>query len=133
VESQAKDAIIQSLSSLDSHPAWVKSGLSDPEPLVESGCPQPAMFSSLTESGGPLGAKPLDVAEPSYYKVHVYVLPDDQSERLTAFRLTAEEDICVGDNCVQVTTGLYLLSSELADSAFVLDNLSKAIGLEPAW
>jgi hypothetical protein len=63
----------------------------------------------------------------------VYIVPDYQVARLTevfGLPLSAEEMLCNGDSCAQVTTGVYLSSDDLTDTAYVADLMARVIGLK---
>jgi hypothetical protein len=69
------------------------------------------------------------------FRAFVFVLPDGQVNKLfgnTARRTAAEEMLCAGKVCAEVTTGLYLSPQELRDSQVLKAALERAIGLEPA-
>jgi hypothetical protein len=118
--------------------AWNRRDISNPEPQVDEGCPEPTMYdwakdtSATPEPYGFFARRFRDEA-PSYYKVHVYLSQEPVVERLTqvyGLPLAAEEFSCSGDSCAQVTTGVYLTPNNLSDSEFVTDLLARAIGLK---
>jgi len=137
-EVEAQQAVQSVLSQLAaSYPAWDAKGLSEPEPVVDTGCPiSPSVYDP---NAGPrvddalfevLGRR---VEHASYYRTLIFVLPDEDIRRFAGtsrYRVTTEEYQCMGDVCPEVTTGIYFGVSELADQSLIRDNLAAAIGLQ---
>jgi hypothetical protein len=86
------------------------------------------------DGGTPKGnARSQIVAIPSQYRVHVYLLPQDQATNIfgnSPLRSTVQEMLCEETTCGEVTTGLYLSPQELQNRQFLKAVLERAIGLE---
>lgn len=135
--SQAKTTIESTLAKLASDPVWVELDLSLPPPVVDLGCPAaPALYDP---QAGPRDDKTLflvrgrDVGQASHYRVFVFILTDVEIGRWAGtsdYRLTSEENLCEGDACAEVTAGIYLSASEVADTMLLTENLRRAVGFE---
>jgi len=123
---------------LSSDPVWVEHHLSDPPPTVQAGCPTTAAF-LIEGGGGPAIADDLfsvvgrAVTQPSYFRIHVIVLPQEDIDLIAGdapwSRLTAEELVCEGHTCHEVTGGVYFGTEDVLDVGFVAAALADAIGL----
>lgn len=140
-ESDGKVTVEAAMSELAaSHPSWAKKDLSDPPPVVDIGCPiGPALYDpNRGPQGGDLySVLGRTVSEASPYRVHVYLLPEDEVSRVvgeSGYRVTTEElmwsDV---DVLSPVTTGVYLSPTDLRDTTLVRESLDDAIGLEVDW
>jgi len=130
-EAEAK-ALDNALVEVAKRPVWDLTGIPrEPSPLVEAGCPfPPAHYGKHIdqfESG-----RWVDAA--SYYRLFVYVLPQDEVDNLDGFvigREGAEEILRMSmDSGAEVTTGLYLGDEELDDNAFLVTQLAMSLGFE---
>jgi hypothetical protein len=113
---------------------WAISGLEYAPPRIEAACPsQPRALDP-----NPLDFAPQDLAgrrvtTPSPYKVHAFIVSDEQAFSLFGNALRrdiSEEAICAGDVCRSVTVGMYLTESQFADIDALAAYLEDAIGLE---
>ena len=136
-ESAAEPIGVQEVNSaiqaLSENPTWQRLGLSEPAPLVREICPSvPALYDP-----GPYGGETLwdvrgrRVEIPSYFRVHVYVLPQEEIDHVggSGWRQVSEENMCELDNCSEVTTGLYVSLDELRDSGFFVPLFARAVGI----
>jgi hypothetical protein len=141
--SQAAEAVVKStielsLTEVARHPGWTDGGFDElPPPTVKIGCgSSPAVYDQPPE-GPPVpsffAAPGKTVVEANYFRVFVFVLPEDEIVRLAGdppFYLSIEESLCSGDACRQVTTGLYVSERLGSDEAFMQEQIKRAIGLE---
>jgi len=110
-------------------PLWTERH-SLPERVVHVGCPYPPAISDRYGCGRV-------VRSPSYYQTFVFVLSVDQFRDSLALDdslplkytvlTTAEECTCSGDNCGQVTYGLYLTPEDLGDRNRFLYDMYRAL------
>jgi hypothetical protein len=136
--STVRSAVERTLPKFALTSAWARRDLSNPAPHIDEGCPEPTMYAWAKDAAStpqPYGffARRFRDEDPSYYKVHVYVLPEKPVDRLTevyGLPLAAEEFSCSGDSCRQVTTGVYLTPESMSNTEFVSDLLARAIGLK---
>jgi len=134
--SDSVKAVRDAMSKVQEHEIWAKANFGS-EPIVDEGCPAgPSLYDP---ESGPFPGESLFfvrgrvVDRPSYYWEFVFVVPaeDIPTENETrGWRFTREEVTCSGDNCVEATGGLYLTPNDVADEAFLVDQLEKAVGLE---
>ena len=133
----ARAGVEAALLEVEKHPGWVGNGFAEQPAVVNEGCGvEPALYESRDPGGQAnsfFGVRGRSVSQPNYHRVLVFILPREEVARYSGpsgFRLTAEELACSGDTCDQVTTGVYLSEDELADTAWLADQLEKAVGLE---
>ena len=95
-------------------------------------CCSPGVF---WENGIPITGAGSVVQEASVYRLFVFLLPPESLDRVIhghlSIRRTAEEMLCQGHQCYEVTTGLYLTPAEAADEPFLIGWLTKGLGLKP--
>jgi hypothetical protein len=106
-------------------------------PVIESGCPsEPAVYDPRA---GPVidGRVASNVGRvtqrASPYLFHIYVLPKEEIFRIVGspdrFHFGAEELLCVGDECHEVTIGLYYSLEDLSDTTRVAREMEYILGL----
>lgn len=136
---EAKARIEELMPSIEKHQFWDLAGLEGLTPVVDIGCPGPPQLlqptpASLGEVRDPfVNTRRVNNASP--YKIHVYIVPETVLDAIPGIHLqrrAVEESICFRGNneCVEVTTGLYLTAKDLGDSAFMYAQLVRVIGLE---
>ena len=122
-QTEARGAVEAALTEVSQDAAWIKKELSTPSPIVTEGCPStPGIF--LPEVPA--------VKQPSYYRVHVFVMALNELQKAFGdqpVRRTAEEKLCGGDFCWEVTTGIYLSPDELSNTDLVSNALRDGVGL----
>jgi hypothetical protein len=114
--------------------AWRDYNDGFPAPVVQEGCPSPpALYDPIA---GPYISETLFhvrgrvVDSASYFKVHVYVLPEEEIDRVTGrWRETTEEEFCSFDVCYSVTEGLYVSLSDAKNPDLMRNLVADAIGL----
>jgi len=137
-QSQGELAIEAAIAELAAtHPGWAKEDFSNPAPVVDTGCPvEPALYDPERgpERGDLYTVIGRTVSEASRYRVHVYILPEDEITRYvgqSGYRVTTEELMWIDvDVLFPVTSGVYLSPSDLRDTTLVRESLDDAIGLE---
>jgi hypothetical protein len=138
---EARSLVEGALSAVAQHPNWAPAGLAIAAPTTEIGCPTgPQLLQPGVAFDGKASLKNGErstpqVARASRFRAFVFILPDGQSSQLfanTARRTAAQEILCAGKVCAEVTTGLYLSPPELRDPQVLRAALERAIGLEPA-
>lgn len=109
-----------------------------PGAVVEAGCPTTPYLlrpGARAPVGRPSGDPTMTrVDQPSKYRVFVFVLPQPEIDRLfgrTSLRRVAEEYLCEGDSCAEVTTGVYLSDAELQNGQLIRTRLEEALGPRP--
>jgi hypothetical protein len=131
----AKEAMQTALQEVARHPYWQRAGITL-APVVDVGCPSPPPPIGDPSSYAPIeGVWGFPVSMPSYYRVFVFVLDPHELQKLVGTsrsRRAPQELSCLGDSCAEITAALFLSVDELADPAFVTDNLEKATGLDQA-
>lgn len=136
-EAASTTPVTDALSKLTDHPKWEVSDFGAAPPVVEYGCPSPPYLSSERPSAGkPIGDPSLQsVVKASEYRVFVFVMPDSRIAEIfgsASIRTEPQEILCMGETCAEVTTGLYVGTSELKDPSFLETWLARALGLESA-
>lgn len=100
--------------------------------IVEDGCPRRGLHPLIQGVDNFAVVNP--VAVPSPTRLYVFVAPqeliDDVTKSWTG-RLVAEELACLGLDCSEVTTGLYVGDREVLDVEYFTDALGKGLGLLP--
>jgi hypothetical protein len=129
-------AVGSALEELTAHPVWQDTPYAESAPEILEGCPSgPALYDCTLTRPKPcvlfdvVGRK---VETPSYFDLHLYVLSQEEIERINGsspWRQTAEEVICGGDACGEVTTGLYIGDDEIDDHEFLVTQLDATLGL----
>lgn len=114
------------------HPNWVRAGLAGVRWAVDAGCPgEPFLLEPVTlvENGVPIYGLPQRVDEASRYRLFVCLLATDELARVihgdAGVRTAPQENLCMGHQCFQVTTGLYLTRQELDDEDFLVRWLAR--------
>jgi hypothetical protein len=136
VGTEAKANVEAALVEVAKHPLWERARSDVGTPTVDAGCPSdpPPFFEG--ESKAPIeDLRTERVTQPSEYRMFVFVLAPDQLVRLMGggqLRHWAQEMICLGDDCTEVTTSLYVDSNEVRDMAAMTSILTEALGLPPA-
>jgi hypothetical protein len=143
-EAEAKLGVERALVGVVRNPQWLLpvNKLAVNPPTIDTGCYLPSSVYEPVDPAYPphsLLVIPRRVTTASNYRIVVFVVPEDEINRLTgglprdqSIRAAPEETMCEGELCSTVTTGLYLAPSELQDAAFLTDWLLKAIGLKKA-
>ena len=134
----AREWVARALALVAQHPQFAPAGLGGRLPVVEEGCPhgpyllEPGVF---WENGIPIAGSGRRVQEASHYRLFVFLLPPAELARVIHgsldIRRAAEEMLCQGHNCGEVTTGIYLTPEETRDEPFLIAWLTKGLGLEP--
>jgi hypothetical protein len=137
---EAAHALRGAISQLRETPVWMKYDLSNPEPEVSEGCPHESTMRDFLSAPGATAVpftyfarRIREGSTPSVYRAYVYIVPEHQVARLTevyGLPLSAEEMLCEGHACAQVTTALYLSPDHLRDSSRVADLMASALGLK---
>lgn len=130
---------------LEKNPNWaVYAPYAVGGPQIDLGCPTVPTFlrpidngyppSSPTSRPGRLAATVVQTAGP--YRTYVVVFPD---ARLAAVlisdlvaRRSAEEDMCEGASCAEVTSGIYISESEFRDHVRLAEALAVGLGISDA-
>ena len=134
----ARARVEQALALIAQHPHFVQAGLAAVPPVVDDGCPLgPYLLEPNVswENGAPIRGAGRRVEEAGIYRLFVFLLPPQELARVIRGdldnRRTAEEMLCAGHQCWEVTTGLYLTPEEATDGPFLATRLTKGLGLEP--
>jgi len=135
---EARERVEQALARVAQHPQFVPAGLGAGPPVVDIGCPhgpyllEPGVF---WEDGIPITGYGRTVEEASIYRLFVFLLPPEVLAGVIHgrhdIRRTAEEMLCQGHNCGEVTSGVYLTPDEINDDRFLVEWLTKGLGLDP--
>jgi hypothetical protein len=139
---EAASAVQAAFPEVEMNPGWaVYAPYAVGGPQIDLGCPTvPAFFrptdnsyppSSPTSRPGRLAATV--VQSPGPYRTYVIVLPD---ARLSAVlvsdllgRRSAEEDMCGGASCAEVTSGIYISESEFRNPSRLAAALVVGLGI----
>lgn len=134
----ARQRIEQALTGLSQQPVWGKAGLAVVPRVVDIGCPsEPYLLQPgvTWEDGVPITGAGPRVETASSYRLFVFVLPPDELSHVIRgrhdIRTAAQELLCRGHQCAEVSTGLYLTPDEVSNNAFLQEWLAKGLGLEP--
>jgi hypothetical protein len=135
--SEGREQVESALAVVASHPLFERAGLGAAQPVVDEGCPhdpyllEPGVY---WEDGIPIAGAGRVVPEVSIYRLFVFlVTPADLARAIDGtrpVRSAAEEMLCAGHQCWEVTTGIYLTPDEAADEAFLVEWLLRGLGLE---
>lgn len=135
-EAEAKLAIETALREIAKIDLWERTAIPrEPPPLVDVGCPYPPLFYTTRPGALPGGCHARGVTSAHYYRLFVYVVPQEELKRVLSNkqwicgRITNEEIIQMYDTAHSVTSGIYLADEELCDSRFVIENIEWALGL----
>ena len=126
------------------HPQWVPAGFNKVPRSVQIGCPgDPHLLRDGVEyvNGRPgasnTGEGRLQTQTASPFRLYVFVLAPNELSRVIRgelnVRTAAQEMLCDGGRCTQVSTGLYLTAQELTDKRFLQEWVTKGLGLEPPF
>ncbi len=133
----ARMLVNDAVTALRNHPRYESSGYANAPASVVAGCPSaPALLDSGQKheiNGGP--AQIFTVTSPSDSRTFVFVVAPDDISRMfgnAPYPMSAQESICSGRDCVEVTTAMYISATATSDSAQLRDRLAKGIGLEAA-
>lgn len=120
------------------HPAWAQAVLGAVAPGVDAGCPsepyllQPGL---VWEDGIPITSAGRTVREASLYLLFVFLPPPDELARVIKgkydVRAAAQEMLCQGHQCGELSTGVYLTPQETTNETFLRNWLTRGLGLEP--
>ena len=129
---ETRGLVESALAQVRKHPNFKAARLDAADPAVDAGCPAPAQLGSPNWDAK-LGAAPI-VTTASSYRLFVFVA--DVEQLSIAFggrvpRTTAQEILCEGEQCSEVTTALYVTPSELRNQAASIDALTHGVGLLP--
>jgi hypothetical protein len=122
------------------HPLWEEALEDAPlaaQSRVNAGCPTgPSLYDEI--AGPEFGEYVADnqgrwVDQASPYRVHVYVLPEEEILRVVGppenIHSGTEELVCAEDSCTEVTDGLYVSATRLDNMALLVRELSFDLGL----
>lgn len=127
----AREFVSEVLPTVRAHRHFEPAGYAVGTPVVEIGCPgSPNLDSPHWNSK--LGA-PTIVSVPSTYRLFVYVMNPQELAALFKTqgpRTTAQEIVCEGDECAQVTTAVFVTPEELRDMKTLVTSLNHGLGLE---
>ena len=125
-----RDAVLDSLQAgLDQvrqHRDWEAAGLGSGRPAISVGCPDAGLLSRLVSPASP--------AEPSPYRLWIYVLDDESADRVlgngvSSGHAAAEHMVADRQRAAEVSTAVLVRESHLTDPAFVGGELTAAVGL----
>lgn len=138
---QVVENVIEILSQGD---RWLRTEYAHAPPVVDVGCSQSPSVLDRGVTISHIGDETIQVREEfrapetlSSYRVIIFTMPDQIIERLSRGlsrpvsardRRQAEEFICHGHVCGEVTTGVYLRPQELTDQSIVHLVLEYALG-----
>lgn len=119
------------------HPWWSSAGLAPP--VVETNCAAATTPFLLRPGAASIKGKPsgdfrsLDVTQAGRFRLFVFVLPQNRIDTIfgdSPYRAAAQEFLCRGHVCNEVSTGVYVSPQELRDAAFLKLALQRGLGLE---
>ena len=138
MESIAKARVEAALLELQQHRFWRFLKLDAAPPLVDIGCPSEPLAARpgvTWREAQRVGGDWLQyaVAEPSFYRTFVFVMPLEQVDQLLgglSIRVAPQEFVQAGvDVYGEETNAIYISPEELEDPTFVLKQLKVAVGL----
>ena len=137
---EAVERIGAAMVQVTQHSRYGQAYTSGKEPIIDSGCPAPpALWDPAALDVSPprtlADVRGRIVDTPGYYREAVFVIQDDELEKLTEhynWRFSGAEELVWTDVDVlsPTTYGLYLSPADLERTGFVVDQLEKAVGLE---
>jgi hypothetical protein len=133
----------QALARIARHPDFIRAGLGGKPVTVDIGCPGTATIDNPRfEATNKLGV-PAEVTTPSQYRAFVYIASPERLihsfgensprtlTRERPLRTTAQELLCDGDTCGEVTVAAYMSPEELRTMPLLDYVVTHAIGLWP--
>lgn len=110
---------------VEAHRTWAKvASQYTARQRVDPGCPDTPVIVGPRATSEP----------PSQYRVHVYVAQSNlvyNAPELRNGRLTSEQELCFEDDCLQVTTGLYITPEEMPNIPLMAAYVEQSLGLRP--
>ena len=124
-----------SLGQVARHPHFRQAGLAAARPQVDVGCPTRARIAEpgFEYRAGRSDRGDIFVAQPSPYRVYVYVVAEEQLAPLAgaAFRRVPQEVFCSErGSCTEVSTAVYLSAEEIGRPGRLARELTRAAGLD---
>jgi hypothetical protein len=131
---QLRRSISNAVGAVRRHADFVRSGLGAVPVRIDVGCPGPArpMLPGYEHWRGTSPGVPLVVAEPSPYRVFVFVLPKEKlalPDGSFEWRGT-QEMYCHEATCAEVTSALYLTPDDVSSAQRVAVTLVDSVGLK---
>jgi hypothetical protein len=141
-EAEVTAAVRAALPKLAENPAWWKAAAGLPPPTVDNDCPaKPAIYDPDAWVAGQEPRSLSDpllfgriVSLPDAHRVVVYVIPEDELVRIGADRLpfSHEEVVCRGDQCIEVTSGVYVAPGAASAGEMIRLDIATVLGFERA-
>jgi hypothetical protein len=132
----------QAFALLQSEPIYARAGFSGAPFVVDERCPSPPVLLESGERDPKMGGNPLAVPrveEPSVYQLFAYLVPAPEVNRMFGpsplrWHRYPHENVCVpwpghGQECLEVTTEVYVTPEEAADVERLRERLAEALGL----
>lgn len=119
-------------------PRWREIGYDQFSMKVDVGCPrkpyllQPGATHPLLSGEAPTVQIPM-TDKPSPYRVHVYIVPQTEiqdSFGLADMRSSAEEMLCTGNVCYEVTSGIYLTLQDATNLQILQNRVERVLAID---
>lgn len=118
-------------------PLWEEQGYKNYPIQIKNACPNAPYLLNLSAKHpilSPLGESidyPVPIVQiPSDYRFHIYVVPDEvimNHFQETDIRTAPQEMLCDGEQCYEITTGLYFSAKEITDTSYIRSKIQQLL------